>query len=174
MFHVRLEPDSLDLVVYVSCLSCFLACSLQPCVHPLDWANLFALSCVMFYCLFVTFPYGVLGQMWYLIKPISDLCSILTLNPLNGILWRTVKTQMKCCPKTKSTFRERYGIYLGEIIAYGPSIYTVDHPEFIVYSLFKIPLDISGREETISSKFGTLPFLFSFIHVQILANKSSK
>ena len=30
--------------------------------------------CVMIYCVFVTFPCGVLGQMWYLIVSISDLC----------------------------------------------------------------------------------------------------
>ena len=30
-------------------------------------AKLFALLCDMFYCVFVTFPCGVLGQMWYLI-----------------------------------------------------------------------------------------------------------
>ena len=28
-------------------------------------ADLLALSCVMFSCAFVTFSYGVLGQVWY-------------------------------------------------------------------------------------------------------------
>ena len=28
----------------------------------------------MFYCVFVTFPYGVLGQVWYLFVSIPDLC----------------------------------------------------------------------------------------------------
>ena len=37
-------------------------------------ADLFALLYVMFSCVFVTFPYGVLGQMWYLIVVIPDLC----------------------------------------------------------------------------------------------------
>ena len=32
------------------------------------------LLCVEFYCGFVTFPYGVLGQVCYLIVSISDLC----------------------------------------------------------------------------------------------------
>ena len=32
------------------------------------------LRCVMFSCGFVTFPCGVLGQVWYLIVSISDLC----------------------------------------------------------------------------------------------------
>ena len=37
-------------------------------------ADLKALLCVMFYCDFVTFPCGVLGQVWCLIVSISDLC----------------------------------------------------------------------------------------------------
>ena len=36
--------------------------------------DLLALSCVMVSCAFVTFQYGVLGQMWYLIGFIPDLC----------------------------------------------------------------------------------------------------
>ena len=33
-----------------------------------------ALLCVMFSCVVVTFPCDVLGQVWYLIVSISDLC----------------------------------------------------------------------------------------------------
>ena len=33
-----------------------------------------ALLYVMFSCVFVTFPYGVLGQVWFLIVSIHDLC----------------------------------------------------------------------------------------------------
>ena len=33
-----------------------------------------ALLCVMFSCVFVTFPCGVLGQVWYLIVTIRDFC----------------------------------------------------------------------------------------------------
>ena len=58
-------------VIYVLCLSCFLVCSLQPCGHLLGRAGLLALLCVVFSCIFVTFPCGVLGQVWYLIP---DLC----------------------------------------------------------------------------------------------------
>ena len=37
------------------------------------------LSCVLcFSCVFVTFPYGVLIQVWYLIVLIPDLCFFLT------------------------------------------------------------------------------------------------
>ena len=31
---------------------------------------------VMFSCVFVTFPYFILGQMWYLIVSIPDLCHL--------------------------------------------------------------------------------------------------
>ena len=31
---------------------------------------------VMFNCAFVTFLYGILGQVWYLIVSIPDLCSL--------------------------------------------------------------------------------------------------
>ena len=37
-------------------------------------SNFLALLCVMFSCVFVTFPYDVLGQVWYLIVLIPDLC----------------------------------------------------------------------------------------------------
>ena len=31
---------------------------------------------VMFYCVFVTFPCGILGQVWYLIVSIPNLCHL--------------------------------------------------------------------------------------------------
>ena len=37
-------------------------------------AGLLAHLCVMFPCVIVTFPYGVLGQVWYLIVSIPDIC----------------------------------------------------------------------------------------------------
>ena len=61
-------------VMYVSCLSCCLVCSLQPCGHLLGkgWP-LGVLVCDVFLC-FVTFPCGALGQVWCLIVSITDLC----------------------------------------------------------------------------------------------------
>ena len=42
-------------VIYLSCLPCFFVCSLQPCGHLLlRRANLLALLCVMFSCVFVS------------------------------------------------------------------------------------------------------------------------
>ena len=39
-----------------------------------EMADLLALLYVMFYCVFVTFPCGVLGQVWCLIVSIPGLC----------------------------------------------------------------------------------------------------
>ena len=40
------------------------------------------LSFVMLYCVFVTFPCGILCQVWYLIVLIPDLCQLSYLNLL--------------------------------------------------------------------------------------------
>ena len=41
-----------------------------------EGAELLALLCVMFSCVFVTFPHGVLNQVLYLIVSILDLCAL--------------------------------------------------------------------------------------------------
>ena len=57
----------------------FRVCHAFLCVHcslvVTCWerAHVLAHLCVMFYCGFVTFPDGVLGQVWYLIVSIPDL-----------------------------------------------------------------------------------------------------
>ena len=38
-------------------------------------ADLLALVCDV-YCVFVSFPYGILGQVWYLIVSFPDLCRL--------------------------------------------------------------------------------------------------
>ena len=47
--------------------------------------DLFALLYVAFSCVFVTFPYGVSGQVKYLIELISDLCLILYIYTLGSL-----------------------------------------------------------------------------------------
>ena len=49
--------------------------SWQPCGHlqGKDWP-LGSLCAVMFYSVFISFLYGVLGQVWYLIESIPYLC----------------------------------------------------------------------------------------------------
>ena len=63
-------------VIYVLCLSCFRLCSLLPCGHlkGKGW-SLLALVCDV-YCDFVTFSFGILGQVWYLIVSITDSCCL--------------------------------------------------------------------------------------------------
>ena len=46
-------------------------CSLQSCGHPMGKA---LVCCVFLFCVFVTIQYGALGQVWYFIVSISDLC----------------------------------------------------------------------------------------------------
>ena len=41
------------------------------------------LSFVMLYCVFVTFPCGILGQVWYLIVSIPDICPFYHIVPSN-------------------------------------------------------------------------------------------
>ena len=65
-----------------SCLSCFLVCSLQPCGHLLGRTDLLY---IMFYCVCVTFPCGVLGQVLYLIVSIPDRCLITYFDQQNGL-----------------------------------------------------------------------------------------
>ena len=69
--------------IYVSRLSLLymycLVCSLQLCDHLLGKGWSFgSLVCNVSMC-FVCFPYDVLGQLWYLIVSISDLCLLLYL-----------------------------------------------------------------------------------------------
>ena len=61
--------------VYVLCFSCFRVWSL-----PAGKGLTSLLSFVMINCVFVTFPYGILGQVWYLIVSIPDLCHLTILS----------------------------------------------------------------------------------------------
>ena len=58
----------------VLCFSCFCVCSLLPCVVTCwERADILALVGDV-YCIFVTFPCGNLGQVWYLIVQFPDRC----------------------------------------------------------------------------------------------------
>ena len=59
-------------VIFVLCLSCFRICSL---LHGHLLGKGLALVCDVWLC-FVTFPCGILGQVWYLIVLIPDLCHL--------------------------------------------------------------------------------------------------
>ena len=55
----------------------FLCASVYMCFVVTCWerADLLALVCGVYYE-FVTFPIGILGQVWYLIVSIPDLCTL--------------------------------------------------------------------------------------------------
>ena len=60
--------------VFVSHTALSVPCSLV--VICWERADLLALLYVMFSCAFVTFPYDVLGQLWYLIVGIPECCRL--------------------------------------------------------------------------------------------------
>ena len=57
------------------CLSWFRFCSVLPFGHLKGKSDLLALVCDV-YCDLVTFPFGVLGQVWYLIVSIPNHCCL--------------------------------------------------------------------------------------------------
>ena len=58
--------------LFVMLLCLFIAALWSP-----AWKGLTSwLSFVMCYCIFVTYPCGILGKVWYLIVSISDLCCL--------------------------------------------------------------------------------------------------
>ena len=97
------DIDSLNLLVYVSCFFLCYAVLIVPCsifITCLERVYLLTLLCVVFSYLFVTFQYGVLGQVWYLMVSIPDLCLPLYFNVLEQFsyvikilcyhIWRTI------------------------------------------------------------------------------------
>ena len=66
----------LRIFLFICVCLCYIVVSV-PCslvVTCLEKADFLTFLCVMFSCVFVTFPFGVLGQVWYLIVSILDLC----------------------------------------------------------------------------------------------------
>ena len=63
-------------VLFMYC-ACHAFASVRCCLVVTCWerADLLALVCDV-YCVFVTFPCGILGQVWYLIVSFPDLCRL--------------------------------------------------------------------------------------------------
>ena len=60
-----------------------------PCILVITWwvrAYLLAVLCMMFSCVFATFPYGVLGQVWYLIVSFPDFLLLLCLHVFSFVI----------------------------------------------------------------------------------------
>ena len=86
----------MDLFLFCVCL-CYIVLSVSCCLVVTCWerADFLALLYVIFPCVFVTFPYGILGRMCYLIVdcidsrslPSSLLCNMTKLDlPRPGLL----------------------------------------------------------------------------------------
>ena len=65
--------------------SCLLIVALWSPAEKGQRADLLALSCVIFFCVFVTFPCSVLGQVWCLIVSIPDCCPFRTASTLFAV-----------------------------------------------------------------------------------------
>ena len=64
----------MDIFCYLFCVChAFLSVHCSLVVTCWERANFLALMCDIF-CIFVTFPCGVLDQVWYLLVSIPDLC----------------------------------------------------------------------------------------------------
>ena len=57
----------------------------MPCVHVPGKGMTSWLLFIMFNCVFVTFPCGILGQVWYLIVSIPDRCHLSYLGLCTGV-----------------------------------------------------------------------------------------
>ena len=68
-------------LVFVILSRLFIVALLLPAGKGLTSWHLF----VMFNCIFVSFPCGILGQVWYLIVSIPDLVAFLTLTDFISI-----------------------------------------------------------------------------------------
>ena len=69
-------------------------------IAPLWSADLLALVCDV-YCGFVTFPFGILGQVWYLMVSAPDLCRlsyfVYSLETLSARQQNADKSPLACC-----------------------------------------------------------------------------
>ena len=62
---------------FLYCVSYALCMSVYMCLVVTGWESLASwLSFVVYNCEFVTFLIGILGQVWYLIVSIPDLCTL--------------------------------------------------------------------------------------------------
>ena len=105
-----------------------------------------SLLCIMFPCVFVTFPYGVSGHVWYLIVAIPDLCNSTIL------IEHTVSKQWLCfvcqCP-TKKTARPT-GVYLLDFFCSGIQFNLLLSPYPCFISLLYLDLYVLGDDALIS------------------------
>ena len=66
---------------------------------------------VMFICVFVTFPCGILGQVWYLIASIPDFCRLSYFDTYHCRATKVQTSQRKCADSFENSMLAytRYG-----------------------------------------------------------------
>ena len=87
-------------MLFVSCVS-HASASVHFCLVVTCWESTDLLALVGdVYCNFVTFPYGILGQVWYLTVSFPDLCrlSYFQSTPLLMNLSKSLQKNIKCAP----------------------------------------------------------------------------
>ena len=110
-------------------------------------ADLLALLCVMVSCAFVTFQYGVLGQMWYLIVSYPDICLLpyfYILFPLLSqklLILQEFLSLLKCASSkdspTTSPWERAAILNISSLIG---SVTENKHKQFYHYSTTKVSL----------------------------------
>ena len=81
-------------MLFMSCV-CHAFVSVHCCLVVTCWDRADRLALVGdVYCIFVTFPCGILGRVWYLIVSFPDLCR---LSYFNCILLHSVKMMRSSC-----------------------------------------------------------------------------
>ena len=108
----------------------FCVCHAALCSPEGKRADLLALVCDV-YCDFVTFPFGILGQGWYLIVSTPDFCC------LSYFESRFVPNhEDRFCPVEVHINSLYFKLYLTQIVNYGPMefactlIYVCQHIKF--------------------------------------------
>ena len=73
----------MDYFIYLFFVFVMLSCLFIVALWPPAWKGLTSWLYVTFSCVFVTFPCGVLGLVWYLIVSIPNLCLFTYFNLLS-------------------------------------------------------------------------------------------
>ena len=83
-------------MLFISCV-CYAFTSFLCClvVTLRERADLLALVCDV-YCNFVTFPFGIMGQVWYLIVSIHDPCCLSYFNFMKSFCNRIMRLRCDC------------------------------------------------------------------------------
>ena len=143
----------LDLLFFCSVL-----CLLCPCVRlficalwsPAGKDLISWLSFVVSNCEFVTFPIGILGQVWYLIVSIPDLCTLTYLTYIyDGSDLKTYLLMRWHGPDALAVVRPTR-VYLLDLFCSSIQFYVLLSPCFCFISLLYLNLYVLGDDAWIS------------------------